>query len=199
MKVFRATFRWLFHAIAAMSLLLLIGTIALWIRAQSVSDMVTFQPGQKSVIIHVYRNCLAMEITPAFPVLPGAFPQYGRHTTSAPTSFNAQACFNSMYRADPHLRHVHFLGIHLFAWRWSGWNAPGAISTSSVNFYIAYVPFPWLILLWILPPATWLALYWRRRHEPGCCRKCGYNLRGSSGVCPECGTTTPSSPSPKGA
>ncbi len=36
------------------------------------------------------------------------------------------------------------------------------------------------------------ALWWRdrRRHAPGHCRKCGYDLTGNvSGRCPECGTT----------
>lgn len=49
--------------------------------------------------------------------------------------------------------------------------------------------------LWI--PFAFFALVtldlWRksRRHPPGCCRKCGYDLTGNvSGKCPECGTAT---------
>ncbi len=48
------------------------------------------------------------------------------------------------------------------------------------------------ILLVLLPAAL---LIWRRvwpRVVPGFCHFCGYNLRGNvSGVCPECGTPTP--------
>ncbi len=51
--------------------------------------------------------------------------------------------------------------------------------------------------LWkiVVPAALVTAwLWWRDRasaYDPGQCRVCGYNLRGSvSGVCPECGTPT---------
>ena len=39
-------------------------------------------------------------------------------------------------------------------------------------------------LFWFL---VWLH-FWRRRHRPGYCSACGYNLLGNtSGTCPECG------------
>lgn len=56
-----------------------------------------------------------------------------------------------------------------------------------------FQPFGWLmiplspILLAIAIPTAWL---WHRdrRHPPGHCRKCGYNLKGNvTGVCSECG------------
>lgn len=53
---------------------------------------------------------------------------------------------------------------------------------------------------WNVPLAMWASVgvplfsagWWflRRRHAPGCCRACGYDLRGLTGrPCPECGHT----------
>jgi hypothetical protein len=49
----------------------------------------------------------------------------------------------------------------------------------------------WLPSLLILIPTAFL-WYRDRRHPPGHCQKCGYDLTGNkSGVCPECGTELP--------
>jgi len=40
-------------------------------------------------------------------------------------------------------------------------------------------------------PAVWLYRMTRRRHPPGHCRRCGYDLRGGGDRCPECGTAAP--------
>ena len=55
------------------------------------------------------------------------------------------------------------------------------------------VPFWSLVLLAALPPAAWTAGQLRRRrasrrHRPGLCPRCGYDLRATPGRCPECGT-----------
>jgi hypothetical protein len=44
-----------------------------------------------------------------------------------------------------------------------------------------------------LLPAAWivLVLHRRRATKPGCCAKCGYDLRASPDRCPECGTVPP--------
>ena len=46
----------------------------------------------------------------------------------------------------------------------------------------------WIPLLALAIPTVWL--WWpERRHPPGHCRKCGYDLTGNvTGVCSECGT-----------
>ena len=46
----------------------------------------------------------------------------------------------------------------------------------------------WMLLLPVALPAAYL-FYRDRRHPPGHCPRCGYDLTGNeSGVCPECGT-----------
>lgn len=54
----------------------------------------------------------------------------------------------------------------------------------------ASIPF-WLLFL-VMTVATVTLFYLDRRCIPtGCCKKCGYNLKGNaSGICPECGTKT---------
>jgi hypothetical protein len=47
-----------------------------------------------------------------------------------------------------------------------------------------FVPF-WILVVGVGGLAAWL--WWGRWFGRGCCRKCGYDLRGLTGVCPECG------------
>ena len=47
---------------------------------------------------------------------------------------------------------------------------------------------PWLAILF---PTLWLWCF-DRRHAPGLCQRCGYDLSGNTtGVCPECGKGAP--------
>ena len=44
----------------------------------------------------------------------------------------------------------------------------------------------------IIAVPSWLAELFTRRHLPGHCKKCGYNLKGNvSGICSECGAPIP--------
>lgn len=59
--------------------------------------------------------------------------------------------------------------------------------------YTALV-FAGTVLLWAFGPGI-ILLYWREKYRRaklyGLCGKCGYDLRGSSEICPECGTPIP--------
>ena len=57
-------------------------------------------------------------------------------------------------------------------------------------------PFWMLTIVFALLPMTWMSIaLWRRRRRKriaaGLCARCGYDLRASAEICPECGTARP--------
>jgi hypothetical protein len=76
------------------------------------------------------------------------------------------------------VRSSELVGVEFYAGFWHG-----------VPAYGLHVP----LLYWVLPLLAWTIWcgwrFVRRRHPIGCCQSCGYDLRASSGRCPECGTT----------
>jgi len=78
------------------------------------------------------------------------------------------------------------------------WHPTGVTLYGTARVYL--VPFGLLVFVFaILPAGRWLPslVRWTRRHftvPAGHCRKCGYDLRASPDVCPECGT--PCNPQP---
>jgi len=85
------------------------------------------------------------------------------------------------------------LGMTRFAWthrsRWSG-TSLGNQSEMSLT-----VPHWLVVLILAVLPFAWLSGFWRdrRRYPKGHCAKCGYDLRASKDVCPECGQIIPAS------
>jgi hypothetical protein len=61
---------------------------------------------------------------------------------------------------------------------------------SSPTTFVVAVPH-WFLLLLVTLLGVWA--YRRRGRDLGLCYKCGYDLRASSGRCPECGTPLPAS------
>ena len=79
-------------------------------------------------------------------------------------------------------------------WRYSA-------EASSGSYRFLAVPFWFLCLVLLMPPAAWFGRFGsarRRKHRGGRrlrlghCPHCGYDLRGNvSGMCPECGAPAP--------
>jgi len=70
--------------------------------------------------------------------------------------------------------------------RFGSW-LPRRMRSPSGTLWMVWIPL-WLPFVGIVVPTAYL-FYRDRRHPPGHCQRCGYNLTGNeSGVCPECGT-----------
>ncbi len=78
-----------------------------------------------------------------------------------------------------------------------GWESSGVIGIRGRKLSHTSVRFPhWPPIVLLLTPlafALWGAGRRYRRSKSGCCIHCGYDLRGSSERCPECGSYRPTS------
>jgi hypothetical protein len=186
--------RRLSHALAAVSAVLLLATLALWARSYGVGDQWyrsrwTFiakpdgaMPVHETAVWLISgRGGLAVEVRLQDADWRGVPPDERQRQTRAETSWKRQPAEYPDARGPD----VVWSGLGFGYWvtRY-GWS----YSASSRRLW-----FPdWALALPLAAwPAAWCFLARRRarRAGAGLCPRCGYDLRATPGRCPECGTT----------
>ena len=191
------------------SLLFCVGVCALWLRSYFASDEVNYfrgmllaysDPGPlpnsvyhppMSYSVVTARGEIGLMSTVHFFLLP---PRHWSHGSGPPQQVPIVAARGAM-------------GFYADGWRlqeqttWeldANGNSPltnSIVATSSpignIAFRYVFVPFWFLLALAVMPAALGKAASYRsRRRALGLCVRCGYDLRASSGRCPECGASS---------
>jgi hypothetical protein len=162
--------RRLFAVASAISLLLCLGTVGLWVRSYFVSDWVSWSwfPGDSynTLTLGDGTGCLDF--------------QYGHSS--------GQHDFPHYSRSNPYdLRDSDGSFWGRLGFRWDG--GPGVLPE---------IPLPFLPLALILTafPIFWSTrrIRHRRLARKNACLTCGYDLRATPNPCPECSTPVPKAP-----
>jgi hypothetical protein len=187
--------RRLFNMLAAISLLLLIATVALWVRSQWVVDEISRDTdwnassklrgtgvgvgswnGHLEIILDYVRST----------------PNFGNLYYPMPPSFRWSKLPLRRYAWPQDDPQQHLCGFYRAA-------QPAFVDVIDINnpdWLAVHYGFPDLLFvtLFAVVPALWFFHAKRRqqRHRHGSfpCEKCGYDLRATPDRCPECGTLT---------
>ena len=184
--------RRLFPILSTLSLLLSVAVVLLWLRSMLVGDTFYrhyfqdeggFTMWNMDLVV-IGRGGVAFQrrVYPRSPAGPIPLrPQYG------PWPFH-----RTMRPEYPYFTYLHKPKLG-FVWVRSEQRHPNGGTSRDVQLV---VPF-WAILLLVLPPALLTVrrhVILARRKRLGLCPACNYDLRATPDRCPECGTTTATSP-----
>ena len=179
-------------AFAGLSLLLCLGTVALWYASrQELVSIRSLEPAWRE-----YRRGWGVWGSSNGLTLARSRP--GPRDVRVPWSEDDRTASDAWYarlEAEAHNRELRFAGFEVW------YNTPitlvnAATGTDTLRGYQHKLTVPyWFLLALTGTPPAWRLLTLksrvrRRRRERGLCARCGYDLRGSkdSGRCPECGT-----------
>jgi hypothetical protein len=170
MKRFR---RWVFNGFSAISLLLCVASIALWIWSEYRSPYSPFPRNSFQRGAEVY----------GYGIEPGVI-QLSRE---GPTPFLAEPFVDDgLVGWD---QTINILGVQV---NWFSYPHIGPVKS---RWVLLVEPFWWITFVTSGLPALWTIQNIRRhrKRSNGFCTKCGYDLRATPARCPECGTV-PSKP-----
>jgi hypothetical protein len=178
--------RWVFHILAAVSLLLCIGVVELWIRSYSVEEsflQFRYFPPDMSVATTQFQpradqrfsdiSILEGELLVSRTLRPVGYPGTNSDWTHLRTNLTSP-----MLNVRPSFRNG--FGFEFASDRPADY--PGA------SAWQLLLPL-WLVTLVLaIAPVRSALLLLRGKVNTGYCAKCGYDLRATPDRCPECGT-----------
>jgi hypothetical protein len=168
---------------------LLVAVVVLWLRSHHVADVLMWQQWSADVG-GTYRGTFQM-VTSGRGVV-------GIDLTSLSTEFPSTSQANSKFewsRADAsqfRLPRETFWNRIGFGYASQSQSMQG-LNDSTVTIRAYWLPYWLLAVVTSLVPLRWalvLAIRARRRRR-GLCARCGYDVRVSAGLCPECGSPLP--------
>jgi hypothetical protein len=184
MGMMAAVKRFAWNTLAALSFLLCLASIVLWLRSYWYRDILSF--GHAGGNCHVVQSLLGR--IHILSNLDGGCS--GGFSYSGPHRLSPQAIWNggmSGYPVNPKW-HAGFIWQRYSQWQsWRSWARPDELR-------LIVIPYGCPALLLATPPALWLVRRscGRRRHRSaaGLCPECGYDMRATPRRCPECGCQT---------
>jgi hypothetical protein len=181
--------RWVFTILSALSLLLCVAVVVLWVRSYWRNDSI---------------GCISADVISAASSTRGSICFWrqsdgtGRsevgwfYERSEPVSMLAYLPELDSSDPDPHEVNLRLAGFAL-------WHRRETVGGVAVFEQIAVAPHWFAALVTAALPVHALRLYLHRRKRPdGSCPSCGYDLRATPGRCPECGLVPAAPPPPRG-
>ena len=173
--------RRLLNILTALSLLLCVAVVVLWVRSYSRFEQAWYARVPFAISINSQQGSCKAEWTKRWPGL-----SYGlvtQHKALRPVDRD---------RGSHYFMRECSVRVGSFGFGRAVHNVGNPGATTPTAFTIVTAPHWGLGLAAAVPPALLLFRWHRRRRRPlaGHCRSCGYDLTGNvSGVCPECGDT----------
>jgi hypothetical protein len=166
MKRFR---RWLFNGFAALSLILFVVMLVLWVRSYFVLDGIGFAR-------HFWNargRATVVEVGSNRGVVQTIIYWYENKTQAARMGSGLEIFHN---HPNPYAKN--YVGFY--------YSFPSAhLPPIEQDIFIPY----WFVcIIFLAMPPHWLRLRLRAAINTGMCSKCGYDLRATPDRCPECGT-----------
>jgi hypothetical protein len=177
----RRALGWTFNGLAALSLLLCVATVGMWVRSYCVRDILSFGRAGGS-------DYLAQSILGRLHVMTHFGNGGSGGSFYAGDRLSSQAAWSGGMSGYP-LQVQRHLGLV-----WQNYDrvhfdprTGGRFPPFTTKHRLIVVPYAYPVGVFAIAPITWLLARRTRRSRAGFCPGCGYDLRATPDRCPECG------------